>query len=82
MTAPEILVDGHNTPYVVTFADDAQRWGAVLGLLEDWLLHAGDDTRDELAEFLDDPAGPRQAIDTLAESGRHLRRLADKAVQR
>lgn len=81
MSAPEILIGRHNTPYVVTFANDAQRWGAVFGLLEDWLLSASDDTRDELAEFLDDPAGPRQAIDALAASGRHLRRLADKAVE-
>lgn len=38
-------------PGVVLREHDAEQLAELLGLLEDWLLHAGQDTRTELADF-------------------------------
>lgn len=47
-------------PGVVLREHDAEQLAELLGLLEDWLLHAGDDTRAELADFaFHGPAGSR-----------------------
>jgi hypothetical protein len=79
MNRPEVIIGAHNTPYVTVYADDADRWSWWLGRLEDWLLHAGDEVHDSLAEFLDDGAGPIRAIRCLAAAGSELRRLVELA---
>lgn len=40
-------------PGVVLDADEAADLAALLDLVEDWLLHADDDARADLAAFLD-----------------------------
>ncbi len=56
-------------------AEDLHR---AVGLVEDWLLHASPETLDELAEFLDGPAGHgyhrlRWIIELLGEAAAWLR---------
>ncbi len=48
----------------------------LLGTVEDWLLHAGDETREDLAEFLAGPgwsseAPARLAAGLIADLGEH-----------
>jgi hypothetical protein len=52
--------------------DDATDIADLLGLLEDWLLHAGDDIRQSLAEF----AWPR-----MCDPQRYLDYLIDRLGQ-
>jgi hypothetical protein len=59
------------------------RW--VVGLVEDWLLHASDETLDELAEYVYGPAHPdhdrlRWIIELLGEAGARLRPTAQPAA--
>ncbi len=39
-------------PVVILDPDQAEALGHLLGTVEDWLLHCGDEARDDLGEFL------------------------------
>jgi hypothetical protein len=53
-------------PGVVLDADEAADLAHLLGVVEDWLLHADDDARADLAGFLDGSGNGRLAAAGLA----------------
>lgn len=59
--------------------DEAEELHWLLGHLEDWLLHAGDDVVDELVGFVADAqrGSPLDVIATLGRYGSELRRRAE-----
>ena len=64
---------------VILAADEAEELHWLLGQLEDWLRHAGDDVVAELVDFVEDNhrGSPLDVIDTLARYGVELRRRAE-----
>lgn len=76
MTPPPFIVDGHSNHYTPVHVEDLDEWADLVGLIEDWLLHASDETLAELADF---GSSPRPAEPVIAELGAlcvQLRRLA------
>lgn len=64
----------------VTLApDEAEELHWLLGQLEDWLRHAGEDVVAELVGFVEDNhrGSPLGVIDTLGRYGSELRRRAE-----
>ncbi len=64
----------------VTLApDEAEELHWLLGQLEDWLRHAGDDVVAELVDFVADTDrdSPLDVVGTLGHYGVELRRRAD-----
>lgn len=66
---------------VLLDAEQADELRRILGTVEDWLLHAGDEARDDLAEFLAGlgwpAATPERLVTTLiSELGEHVITLA------
>ena len=64
----------------VTLApDEAEELHWLLGQLEDWLRHAGDDVVAELVDFVADTHrdSPLDVVDTLGRYGSELRRRAE-----
>lgn len=61
--------------------DEAMELADLLGLVEDWLLHAGWDVRDSLTRFAsfdltnDPPARVRELIDALGSYASRLTKL-------
>jgi hypothetical protein len=53
---------------VMLHRTDAEYLAHLLDRVEDWLRHAGDDTRDDLAEFLNTPGNGRLAAAGLLAS--------------
>ena len=79
MTPPP-LTDAHGNRYAPVHVDDLEDWADLVGLIEDWLLHASDETLAELADF-----GPtRRPVDPLIRDlGAlcvRLRRLAHRGA--
>jgi hypothetical protein len=54
-------------PVVVLHHDEADDLAHLLGLVEDWLRHAGADTDDELAQFFNGPGNGRLAATGLID---------------
>jgi hypothetical protein len=68
-----------NASLPVTLApDEAEELHWLLGQLEDWLRHAGDDVLAELVEFVADTHrdSPLDVVGTLGRYGVELRRRA------
>ena len=55
-------------PMVTLHLDEADDLAHLLGRVEDWLRHAGDDCRDELVQFFNNPGNGRLAIAGLIEA--------------
>jgi hypothetical protein len=55
-----------DTPGVVLDPDEAADLAHLLGVVEDWLLHADDDARADLAGFLDGSGNGQLAAAGLA----------------
>ena len=63
---------------MILHPDQADELRRLLGTVEDWLLHAGDETLDELADFAYGPTRHghdqlRWIIDLLGETAARLR---------
>lgn len=66
---------------VTLWPDEAEELHCLLGQLEDWLLHASDETLAELGDFVEhlDPRDDvRHVIDQLGHYGVHLRRRSHR----
>jgi hypothetical protein len=68
-------------PTVAVHTDDAEDIVWLLNTLEDWLRHASDDTRDELAEFTGRRTGIEltRLLNELGHQAVRLRRALNKA---
>jgi hypothetical protein len=58
MTAPVITVDKYGNRYAAVSVEELDDWAWLLGRLEDWLLHASDETIADWAQFTG-PCGAR-----------------------
>jgi hypothetical protein len=71
-------MSSHTDDLVVLERDEADELAFLLGRVEDWLRHAGDDARDDLAGFLNSAGNGRLAaaglIDILAGHAATLHR--------
>jgi hypothetical protein len=73
---------------VLLDAEQVDELRRLLGTVEDWLLHAGDEARDDLAEFLtglgwSTGSPERRATGLIADLGEHtvlLRRALTRAL--
>lgn len=80
MSQPTITADVHGDRYAAVCVEELDHSAWLLGRIEDWLLHAHDDTIADWAQF----AGPcgediDEVIDTL---GRATVRMPDPAQGR
>jgi len=55
---PPITTDRHGNRYAAVHVEELDEWAWLLGRLEDWLLHAQDETVEDWAEFTG-PCGAR-----------------------
>jgi hypothetical protein len=86
MTRPDPAAP--DSPAVLLDPEHVDELRRLLGTVEDWLLHAGDETRDDLATFLTgqawSAAAPeRLAAGLIADLGEHtvlLRRALTRAL--
>ena len=78
MTAPGITTDTHGNRYAAVHVEDLDEWAWLLGRLEDWLLHAADETVEDWAEFAG-PCGTRlgDVVDMLGHWVIRMRALAE-----
>ena len=60
MSTPVITTDVHGNRYTAVHVEELDEWAWLLGRLEDWLLHAADETAEDWAEF-SGPCGTRLA---------------------
>lgn len=58
MSAPGITTDRFGNRYAPVAVEELDEWAWLLGQLEDWLLHAQDETVEDWHEFTG-PCGPR-----------------------
>lgn len=77
MSQATITTDAHGDRYAAVHAEELDHWAWLLGRIEDWLLHAHDDTIADWAGF----AGPRgedidEVTDTLGRATVRMRDLA------
>jgi hypothetical protein len=61
--------------------DEAAEWADLVGTVEDWLLHASDDTLADLGEFLHRPGVTRAVVSELGNIVCRLRQLAQETGQ-
>ncbi|MEX2621779.1 MAG: hypothetical protein WD250_16300 [Egibacteraceae bacterium] len=80
MNQPTITDDVHAEGYAAVHVEELDHWAWLLGRIEDWLLHAGEDTIADWAAF----AGPcGEDIDEVTDTlGRATVRLHDLAKGR
>jgi hypothetical protein len=77
MNAPTIITDIHGDRYALVHVEELDEWAWLLGRVEDWLLHAGDDTVVDWTGFAG-PCGAR--IDDVTDLlGRASVRMLDLA---
>jgi hypothetical protein len=65
---------------IVLSVTEAVELAALLGMVEDWLLHTDEAVLGDLARFLDPhahPQGTRPLIDALGDAGVNLAQLLD-----
>ena len=64
---------------VVLAPDEAEELHWLLGQLEDWLLHSGEDVVAELVDFVADVhrGSPLDVVEVLGRYGSELRRRAE-----
>jgi hypothetical protein len=60
---------------VILARDEARQIAAVLGTVEDWLLHAGEWVLDDLSGFLRPRSRAGEVIEELGDAGVMLARL-------
>ena len=77
MSAP-LITDSHGDRYAPVHIEELDEWAWLLGHIEDWLLHAGDDTLSDYNEFTG-PCGPRleHVTYTLGHMAVRMRNLAE-----
>lgn len=51
MTAPALTADDYGNLYAPVHIEELDEWAWLLGRLEDWLLHAQDETIEDWATF-------------------------------
>lgn len=73
MNAPVLATDAHGNRYAAVHVEELDEWAWLLARVEDWLLHARDETGDDWAEFFD-PDGPRLG-DVAEEFGQWTLRM-------
>lgn len=80
MSAPTITTDIHGDRYAAVHVEELDEWAWLLGRIEDWLLHADEDTIACWAAF----CGPRgERIDEVTEAlGRATVRMHNLAQGR
>jgi hypothetical protein len=80
MSAPTITTDIHGDRYAPVHVDELDQWAWLLGRVEDWLLHAHDETVADWAQF----AGPQgqDIADVTDALGRTSVRMRDLAAGR
>lgn len=71
------VLDADHCSAVTFEPDEVEELYWLLGQLEDWLLHASDEVRAELGDFLGRPHMVRVVIDTLGHFGVELRRRSE-----
>ena len=64
MTPPTITTDAHGDRYAAVHVDELDEWAWLLGRVEDWLLHASDETIADWAAFCGPAGAP---IDDLTD---------------
>lgn len=76
------ILDADHCRPITLGPDDVEQLHWALGQIEDWLLHASDDSLEELGEFLNH-LHPRASVlsltDTLGYYCAELRRRAERA---
>ncbi len=77
MTPPAITTDVHGGRYAAVHVEELDDWAWLLGRVEDWLLHADDETIADWAAF-SGFSGARidDVIDTLGRASVRMRDLA------
>lgn len=78
MNAPSFTTDSHGNRYAAVHIEELDEWAWLLGQIEDWLLHASDETIENFNEFTE-PCGPRigDVVDTLGHWTIRMRELAE-----
>ena len=76
-----ITTDVHGNRYAQVHVEELDEWAWMLGRLEDWLLHAAEETTEDWADFTG-PGGPRLSDVTyvLGHWTIRMRRLAEAAT--
>lgn len=78
MSAPTITTDVHGNRYAAVHVEELDEWAWLLGRLEDWLLHASEETIEDWAEFSGPcGAGIEQVLYVLGHWSVRMRRLAE-----
>lgn len=77
MTPPTITTDVHGDRYAAVHVTELAEWAWLLSRIEDWLLHAHDDTIADWADFAG-PCGARigDVTDLLGRWSVRMRDLA------
>lgn len=77
MTPPGVTTDVHGDRYAAVHVAELDEWAWLLGRIEDWLLHAHDDTIADWTEF-SGPCGTRMddITDMLGGCSVRMRHLA------
>ncbi|HUG86074.1 MAG TPA: hypothetical protein VMM13_16040 [Euzebya sp.] len=77
MTPPAIITDPHGDRYAPVWVEELADWAWLLGRIEDWLLHAHDDTIVDWAQFCGPHGeGIEEVTDTLGRWSVRMRDLA------
>lgn len=77
MTAPTTISDVHGDRYAAVHVEELDEWAWLLGRIEDWMLHAHDETIADWAQFAG-PCGVRidDVTDMLGRASVRMRDLA------
>ncbi len=77
MTPPTVITDVHGNHYAAVDVAELNEWAWLLGRIEDWLLHAHDETIADWAEF-SGPCGTciDDVTDMLGDWSVRMRNLA------
>lgn len=78
MSAPAITTDAHGNRYAAVAVAELDEWAWLLGQIEDWLLHAAEETIEDWGEFTG-PCGPRldEVVYVLGHWTIRMRHLAE-----
>lgn len=78
MSGMPITTDIHGNRYAAVHIEELDEWAWMLGHIEDWLLHAAEETIEDWGEFTG-PCGPRldHVTDVLGHWSVRMRRLAE-----
>jgi hypothetical protein len=80
MNPPAVITDVHGDRYAAVHVEELDEWAWLLSRIEDWLLHAHDETIADWAQFVG-PCG--EDIDDVIDAlGRWSVRMRDLAQGR